>query len=119
MPTTKDEAQNIMSISQEYLTTEQMVELYTRLNNEVGKKTDNDSLKQSLAMMEQLGKSALAKTEPYGLFMAMGSILHTGICPRLFSDRYNLFFLYSTFYGTLVFGVATLHIHLVLFHQSI
>ena len=38
MPTTKDEAQNIMSISQEYLTTEQMVELYTRLNNEVGKK---------------------------------------------------------------------------------
>lgn len=54
MPTTQDEASRIVSITQEYMPLEDMVELYTRLNSEIGKRTDNDSLKQSLDMMERL-----------------------------------------------------------------
>lgn len=60
MPTTQDEASRIVSITQEYLPIEKMQELYTRLNVEIGKKTDNDSLKQSLAMMDQLVSSVVS-----------------------------------------------------------
>lgn len=54
MPTTRDEAAKIVSISQEYLPLEKMRELFVRLDEEVGKHTDNDSLKQSLRMMRLL-----------------------------------------------------------------
>lgn len=54
MPTTQDEATRILAITQEYLPLEKMTELFTRLDEEVGKTTTNDSLKQSLMMMRAL-----------------------------------------------------------------
>lgn len=54
MPTTKDEASKILEISGKYLTPSDARELFTRLEEEVGKHTDNESLKQSLIMMRQL-----------------------------------------------------------------
>ena len=54
MPTTQDEASRIVSISQEYLPIEKMAEMFVRLDAEVGQVTTNDSLKQSLAMMQKL-----------------------------------------------------------------
>lgn len=54
MPTTNEEATKIVSISQEYMSYDQMKELFIRLDEEVGKNTDNSSLKTSLAMMRLL-----------------------------------------------------------------
>ncbi len=54
MPTTQEEAAHITRISLEYMTPDTACTLYTRLDEEVGKFTDNDSLKKSLAMMRQL-----------------------------------------------------------------
>lgn len=54
MPTSNTEAEQIVRISEEYLTIEQMKELFIRLDDEVGQWTDNDSLKVSLKMMRSL-----------------------------------------------------------------
>lgn len=88
MPTTQDEASKIVSITQEYLPLEKMQELYGRLHNEIGKKTENDSLRQSLAMMDQLVSSVppdIPKVTPLGL--------------RL------IFYLLVFFHGCLVIGM--------------
>jgi len=54
MPTTTSEATQIVQICQEYIQLDKLQELLVRLDEEVGQHTDNDSLKQSLAMMRSL-----------------------------------------------------------------
>ena len=54
MPTSKSEARKIQEIVNDFLTTDEARELTTRLDEEVGKKTDNDSLKVSLSMLRRL-----------------------------------------------------------------
>jgi len=58
MPTTTSEATQIVQICQEYITTEKLKEMATRLDEEVGQHTDNDSLKVTLNMLRQLTDSA-------------------------------------------------------------
>ena len=48
MPTSQQEAFSIVEILDEYLDEEQARELTARLEQEIGRKTDNDSLKVSL-----------------------------------------------------------------------
>ena len=54
MPTSNDEAKNIVSIMNEYLTTQDAQRITRRLDEEVGQKSDNDSLKISLQMLRAL-----------------------------------------------------------------
>ena len=54
MPTSKGEATRIYEIINDFLTLEEARAVTTRLDEEVGQKTDNDSLKVSLAMLRQL-----------------------------------------------------------------
>lgn len=54
MPTTNNEAENILKISKEYILPEEMKKLFIKLDEEVGKTTDNDSLKKSLSMMREM-----------------------------------------------------------------
>ena len=54
MPTSNDEAKNIVSIMNEYLTTEDAQSITRRLDEEVGQKSDTDSLKISLQMLRAL-----------------------------------------------------------------
>ena len=51
MPTTSVEARQIAAIVNEYLDKDTARELFTRLNVEIGAQTDNDSLRESLAML--------------------------------------------------------------------
>ena len=48
MPTSQQEAFGIVEILDEYLDEDQARELTARLEQEIGRKTDNDSLKVSL-----------------------------------------------------------------------
>ena len=54
MPTSNDEARNIVKIMNEYLTPEDAKGITRRLDEEVGQKSDNDSLKVSLQMLRAL-----------------------------------------------------------------
>jgi len=54
MPTSNNEAENIVRISQEYIPLDKMKELFIRLDEEVGSISTNDSLKVSLKMMRNL-----------------------------------------------------------------
>ena len=54
MPTSKAEANTIMEIMDDFLSPEQAKEITKRLEEEVGKETDNDSLKVSLKMLKSL-----------------------------------------------------------------
>ncbi len=54
MPTSVEEAHNIVRIMNDFLTHDQAVEITKRLNEEVGAKTDNMSLKVSLEMLKDL-----------------------------------------------------------------
>ncbi len=54
MPTSNTEALNIVEILDEYLDEEQARELTARLEQEIGRKTENDSLKVSLEMLKAL-----------------------------------------------------------------
>ena len=54
MPTSENEARKIQEIVNDFLTTDEAKELTARLDEEVGKKTDNDSLKDSLSMLRRL-----------------------------------------------------------------
>lgn len=54
MPTSKGEATKIYEIINDFLTLEEAKAITLRLDEEVGQKTDNDSLKVSLAMLRQL-----------------------------------------------------------------
>ena len=54
MPTSINEAKKIQEIMNDYLTLEQAKEITTRLDEEVGRETENDSLKVSLHMLRAL-----------------------------------------------------------------
>ena len=54
MPTSQQEAVNIVEILDEYLDEDQARELTARLEQEIGRRTDNDSLKVSLEMLKAL-----------------------------------------------------------------
>ena len=54
MPTSQQEAFNIVEILDEYLDEDQARELTARLEQEIGQRTDNDSLKVSLEMLKAL-----------------------------------------------------------------
>ena len=54
MPTSNDEARNIVKIMNEYLTPENARSITRRLDEEVGQQSDNDSLKVSLQMLRAL-----------------------------------------------------------------
>tara|TARA_B110001454_G_scaffold202383_1_gene209451 strand:+ start:100 stop:597 length:498 start_codon:yes stop_codon:yes gene_type:complete len=54
MPTSQEEAFSIVEILDEYLDERQARELTARLEQEIGQKTDNDSLKVSLEMLKAL-----------------------------------------------------------------
>ena len=54
MPTSDSEAKKIKGIIDEFLTSEQAREITKRLDEEVGKNTDNDSLKVSLEMLRRM-----------------------------------------------------------------
>lgn len=54
MPTSNDEARNIVRIMNDYLTPQDAQNITRRLDEEVGQKSDNDSLKVSLQMLRAL-----------------------------------------------------------------
>ncbi len=54
MPTTFEEAREITSIINEYLTPEQAKEITNKLNQQVGQTTSNNSLRVTLDMLETL-----------------------------------------------------------------
>ncbi len=54
MPTTSAEASRIVEISSEYLPPQQLHALLVKLDEEVGKTSENDSVKQSFAMFRAL-----------------------------------------------------------------
>ena len=54
MPTSEDEAIKIKQIIDEYLTRDEATTITARLCEEVGKNTENNSLKTSLFMLKRL-----------------------------------------------------------------
>ena len=54
MPTSREEAVMICEIIDDFLTEEEAKAITVRLDEEVGKGTDNDSLKVSLSMLRGL-----------------------------------------------------------------
>ena len=54
MPTSHGEATKICEIINDFLTVEEAKEITTRLDDEVGQYTDNDSLRVSLTMLRKL-----------------------------------------------------------------
>jgi len=56
MPTSVEEANSIMEIMDDFLDADDARELTARLEHEVGRGTDNDSLKVSLEMLKELYK---------------------------------------------------------------
>jgi len=54
MPTSNDEARNIVRIMNDFLSPEDAKAVTQRLDDEVGQKSDNDSLKVSLKMLRAL-----------------------------------------------------------------
>lgn len=71
MPTTQEEAAKIVSISQEYMSYDEMKQLFIRLDDEVGKFTDNSSLKTSLSMMRMLVDPPVIPPKPFWLKPAL------------------------------------------------
>jgi hypothetical protein len=54
MPTSNEEAGNIVRIMNDFLSPEDAKTITRRLDQEVGQKSDNDSLKVSLGMLRAL-----------------------------------------------------------------
>ena len=57
MPTSVEEANGIMEIMDDFLEADDAKELTARLDHEIGRHTDNDSLKVSLEMLRELYKN--------------------------------------------------------------
>ena len=69
MPITQGEATKIVNISQEYLPLERLKELFVRLDEDVGKKSDDASLRECLSMMRRLVDPPIPPA-PYWLWIA-------------------------------------------------
>jgi len=69
MPITQREATKIVDVSQEYLPLERLKELFVRLDEEVGKKSEDASLRECLAMMRLLVDPPIPPA-PYWLWTA-------------------------------------------------
>jgi len=76
MPTTPEESKKIISISKEYLSQDKLIELFTRLDEEVGKTSFNDSVKQSLAAMRILVDPPFHPSRYLKTALVMVVILH-------------------------------------------
>ncbi len=65
MPTSTQEANSIVEILDEFLDADQARELTARLEQEIGQKTDNDSLKVSLEMLKALYSKKPPRADVY------------------------------------------------------
>jgi len=75
MPTSTQEANSIVEILDEYLDETQARELTARLEQEIGQKTDNDSLKVSLEMLKALYSKKPPKTDSFKKVLLCSIIL--------------------------------------------
>jgi hypothetical protein len=78
LPTTQEEAVKIVEISQRFMPIEKLADLYVKLDEEVGKKSENDSLKTSLHMMRALMESKNVTVEnksKFFLYLALWSLV--------------------------------------------
>ena len=85
MPTSNNEALNIVEILDEYLDEEQARELTARLEQEIGQKTENDSLKVSLEMLK-----ALYERKPKRETLCKKAILYSIISFHMFIVVVNI-----------------------------
>tara|TARA_B100000029_G_scaffold216030_1_gene213869 strand:- start:20 stop:508 length:489 start_codon:yes stop_codon:yes gene_type:complete len=85
MPTSQQEAFSIVEILDEYLDEDQARELTARLEQEIGQKTDNDSLKVSLEMLK-----ALYLKKPNKIDYAKKAALYTLIIFHAFVITVNI-----------------------------
>ena len=96
MPTSQQEAFNIVEILDEYLDEDQARELTARLEQEIGRRTDNDSLKVSLEMLKALyekkpkkidyiKKALLYSTVLFHAFVIIVNIAAFFVLPFLYS----------------------------------
>lgn len=60
MPTTDNEAERIIAIATKYISLHKLYCCFVELDEEVGKKSENDSVKQSFAMFRGLAEKAKA-----------------------------------------------------------
>lgn len=65
MPTSTQEANSIVEILDEFLDSDQARELTARLEQEIGQKTENDSLKVSLEMLKALYSKKPPRIDTY------------------------------------------------------
>jgi hypothetical protein len=73
MPTTHEEAQKIIQIIDDYLPTSMAKSLTKRLDEEVGKQTENQSLKISLSMLREYYEKN-AKSSRFGLMFSIRAV---------------------------------------------
>lgn len=95
MPTSAQEANSIVEILDEYLDETQARELTARLEQEIGQKTDNDSLKVSLEMLKALYSKKPPKTDSFKRILLYSVMLfHTFVILVNISAFFILPFLY-------------------------
>lgn len=98
MPTSHSEAETIVNICKDYMSVEQMAELFTKLDKEVGQKTGNDSLKVSLAMLNGLVPTIPPQVPTPTLFWWMAFwvvvVVHFAIVGGVFTSFFTLPFLW-------------------------
>ena len=98
MPTSQQEAFSIVEILDEYLDESQARELTARLEQEIGQKTDNDSLKVSLEMLKALYSKKPNKID-YAKKMALWSLVvfHTFVIVVNIAAFFILPFMYPLY----------------------
>ena len=95
MPTSQQEAFSIVEILDEYLDEGQARELTARLEQEIGQKTDNDSLKVSLEMLKALySKKPMRIDQLKKLLLYLVAVFHMFVIAVNVSAFFVLPFLY-------------------------
>ena len=95
MPTSQQEAFSIVEILDEYLDEGQARELTARLEQEIGQKTDNDSLKVSLEMLKALySKKPMRRDQLKKLLLYLVAVFHMFVIAVNVSAFFVLPFLY-------------------------
>lgn len=59
MPTTQDEARVIIERASEYISASRLYQLFCRLDRDVGDSTENDSVRQTMAMLKRAAAEAV------------------------------------------------------------